>query len=101
MNKLIKDLENHEKELNKKEIKVIAEIIDDLRQMECTLRDMKKVVEALQQYNFYELVKDMPKEEELEMIKSLFDKYTALTQNLTNIAKKILELKYYVDEEII
>lgn len=102
MNKLIKDLENHDKILNKEELYIIRKLQDELTQLTKDLDNLKRILKKLENINLYELLKsDLPKDRELDVLKRIFDEYEKITKRMVSIAKHLIDLKIKIDSELI
>ncbi|HIP89980.1 MAG TPA: hypothetical protein EYH22_00275 [Candidatus Nanopusillus sp.] len=102
MNRLIKDLENHDRNLNKEELYLVRKLQDELTQLIKDLDDLKKTLKELESINLYEILKtDLPRDKELEVLKRVFDEYGEITKRMVSIAKHLIDLKIRIDSELI
>ena len=102
MNKLIKDLENHDRILNKEELYIVRKLQDELTQLTKDIDNLKETLKKLESINIYELLKsDLPKDRELEVLKGVFDEYEKITKRMVSIAKHLVDLKMKIDSELI
>jgi hypothetical protein len=102
MSNLAKKVDNHDLKLNKQELRIIHKIDEEINKLSQDITSIKELIDKLKVINLYEVLKsDLPRDDELEILKKVFDKYGDITDRIVEIAKYLIDLRKKVEQELI
>ncbi len=100
--RLIDAIEDHDRRLNKEELKIIREIDMEIIRLMQDVQRFRTDLKKLEEMNMEELLgKQHVKHEELKLVAQVYKLHTDITKRLNDVAVKLLELYEKTKNELI
>ncbi|BBL45479.1 hypothetical protein MJ1_0312 [Nanobdella aerobiophila] len=96
----IRDAEDHDIELNKREIQVLKNIKNNIKSIKEIIDNMEEITEELENFNKMELSRPLLKEDEYKIFINIIELQKKLNNNILSISQDILRYKILLDQEV-